>query len=121
MTPMRDWKNVRLSKLIEMYLKFMDDKDCSPHTLRHYKTTLYDFNAYMENTQHETPKLKNISIEHLEAYLSDRKKRGNCGKTRENVIITLRSFWNYLCKRGYANTNVARLLHRFSACLDTPT
>lgn len=108
---MRDWKNVQLPKLIEMYLKFMDDKDCSPHTLRHYKTTLYDFNEYLEKELlHESPKLKYISIEHLEAYLSYRKKRGNSGKTRENVIITLRSFWNYLCRRGYTNVNVAQQL-----------
>ena len=108
---MKDWKNTQLKKLIEMYLKFMDDKDCSPHTLRNYKTVLYDFHAYLEGEMlHDKPRLNNITIEDLEDYMSYRKERGNSSRTRENVIVALRSFWNYLCKRGYATENLPHQL-----------
>ena len=37
-----------LSKLIEIFIEFLDDKDSSPHTIRNYKGTLVDFTRYLE-------------------------------------------------------------------------
>ena len=37
-----------LSRLTEIFIEFLDDKDSSPHTIRNYKGTLNDFTRYIE-------------------------------------------------------------------------
>ena len=81
-----------LSRLIEIFIEFLDDKDSSPHTIRNYRGTLVDFTRYLEEEIFNgIAILENISIEHLQEYMSYRKKRGNSGKTRANVLVTLHS------------------------------
>jgi len=100
-----------LSKLIQIFIDFLDDKDSSPHTIRSYKSTLNDFMRYLEeDIFNGIAILDNITVEHLQEYMSYRKKRGNSGKTRANVLVTLRSFWNFLVKRGFTQTNPASQL-----------
>ena len=100
-----------LSKLIEIFIEFLDDKDSSPHTIRNYKGTLVDFTRYLEEEIFNgIAILENFTIEHLQEYMSYRKKRGNSGKTRANVLVTLRSFWNFLVKRGFTQANLASQL-----------
>lgn len=100
-----------LSRLIEIFIEFLDDKDSSPHTIRNYKGTLVDFTRYLEEEIFNgIAILENITIEHLQEYMSYRKKRGNSGKTRANVLVTLRSFWNFLVKRGFTQANLANQL-----------
>lgn len=100
-----------LSKLIRMFIEFLDDKDSSKHTIRSYRTTLNDFTRYLEEEIFNgIAIIDGITLEHLQEYMSYRKKRGNSGKTRANVLVTLRSFWNFLVKRGFAQTNLASQL-----------
>lgn len=97
-----------ISRLIGIFLEFLDDKDSSPHTIRNYKGTLTDFTRYLEeDIFNGIAILDNITIEHLQEYMSYRKKKGNSGKTRANVLVALRSFWNFLVKRGYTQNNLA--------------
>jgi len=100
-----------LSRLIGIFIEFLDDKDSSPHTIRNYKGTLDDFTRYLEEEIFNgIAILDNITIDHLQEYMSYRKKKGNSGKTRSNVLVALRSFWNFLVKRGYTQTNLASQL-----------
>ena len=100
-----------LAKLINIFIEFLDDKDSSPHTIRNYKSNLIDFTRYLEEEVFNgIAMLDNITIEHLQEYMSYRKKRGNSGKTRANVLVCLRSFWNFLVRRGYTNSNLAKQL-----------
>ncbi len=97
-----------LSRLTEIFIEFLDDKDSSPHTIRNYKGTLNDFTRYIEEEIFNgIAMLDNITIEHLQEYMSYRKRKGNSGKTRANVLVTLRSFWNFLVKRGFTQINLA--------------
>lgn len=64
-----------LSRLIEIFIEFLDDKDSSPHTIRNYKGTLVDFTRYLEEEIFNgIAILENITIEHLQEYMSYRKK-----------------------------------------------
>ena len=97
-----------LSRLTEIFIEFLDDKDSSPHTIRNYKGTLNDFTRYIEEEIFNgIAMLDNITMEHLQEYMSYRKRKGNSGKTRANVLVTLRSFWNFLVKRGFTQINLA--------------
>lgn len=42
--------------------------------------------------------------------MSYRKQLGNSGKTRANILVALRSFWNFIVKRGYTKVNLAASL-----------
>lgn len=100
-----------LSRLIDIFIEFLDDKDSSPHTIRNYKGNLTDFTRYLEEEIFNgVAILDNITIEHLQEYMSYRKRKGNSGKTRANVLVTLRSFWNFLVKRNYTQINLANQL-----------
>ena len=58
-----------LSRLIEIFIEFLDDKDSSPHTIRNYRGTLVDFTRYLEEEIFNgIAILENISIEHLQEY-----------------------------------------------------
>lgn len=65
-----------LSRLTEIFIEFLDDKDSSPHTIRNYKGTLNDFTRYIEEEIFNgIAMLDNITIEHLQEYMSYRKEK----------------------------------------------
>ncbi len=100
-----------LSNTINIFIDFLDDKDSSPHTIRNYKSVLNDFTRYLEEEIFNGPAIvENISLEHLQEYMSYRKRKGNSGKTRANALVALRSFYSFLVKRGYAQQNLAAQL-----------
>ena len=126
--------------LLDLFLEYLENKDCSPHTIRHYRSTMSDFICFIEEEfLNGIALLEDITFEHLQAYLSYKKKQGNCGVTRKNIITTFRSFWRFLCKRGYSTDNPSLLLdeihtpkkervyltidemQQFLSCIDHPT
>lgn len=97
---------MELMKLIDMFVQYMEDKDCSRYTVMHYRSILVDLQRFLEETIFNgRAYLEDVSLEHLQMYMSERKRRGNCGKTRSLVLQVLRTFWNYLYKRKYTYDN----------------
>ena len=83
----------------------LQNKDSSPHTIRHYRTTLLEFHKFLYSQQKAEPMLASVTLEELSSYLSYKKECGTCGRTRRNYIITFRSFWKFSVRWGYTENN----------------
>lgn len=92
-------------EMVEKYLKHLENMDSSPHTIRHYHTTLREFGNFLKKKKGDTILLADIRIQDLSSYLAYKKEQGTCGRTRRNYIITFRSFWKYLVRHQYTTEN----------------
>lgn len=86
----------QFNKMVALYLKHLENIDCSPHTIRHYKTTLQDLGHYLSIKRNHSLRIEKITTKHLLAYLSYKREQGTSGRTRRNYIVTFRSFWKFL-------------------------
>ncbi len=98
-------KDYTLQETIDCYLAHLQNKDSSPHTIRHYRTTLLEFHKFLYSQQKAEPMLASVTLEELSSYLSYKKECGTCGRTRRNYIITFRSFWKFSVRWGYTENN----------------
>lgn len=92
-------------EMVNKYLKHLETMDSSPHTIRHYGTTLREFGTFLERKKGTDIMLGDIRLQDLSSYLSYKKEQGTCGRTRRNYIITFRSFWKYLVRHNYTTEN----------------
>ena len=92
-------------ELVNKYLKHLEAMDSSPHTIRHYRTTLRELGTFLQEKKEKTLLLGDIHLHDLSSYLSYKKEQGTCGRTRRNYIITFRSFWKYLVRHNYTTEN----------------
>lgn len=103
--------DMELTKLITTFLKYLEDKECSHYTVTQYRTILVDLQRFLEeDILNGRAYLEHIELDHLQMYMSERKKRGNCAKTRSMVLQVMRTFWNYLYKRRYICNNLPQQL-----------
>lgn len=98
-------KDCTFQETIDCYLAHLQNKDSSPHTVRHYRTTLQELHQFLKAQKTDEPLLSNITLEDLSAYLAYKKECGTCGRTRRNYIITFRSFWKFSVRWGYTTEN----------------
>lgn len=92
-------------EMVNKYLKHLENMDSSPHTVRHYRTTLREFGMFLQKKWGTEILLEDIRLQDLSSYLSYKKEQGTCGRTRRNYIITFRSFWKYLVRHKYTTDN----------------
>lgn len=92
-------------EMVKKYLKHLENMDSSPHTVRHYRTTLRELGTFLKEKKGAAISLEDIQLQDLSSYLSYKKEQGTCGRTRRNYIITFRSFWKYLVRNKYATDN----------------
>lgn len=86
----------QFNKMVALYLKHLENIDCSPHTIRHYKTTLRDLGDFLSRKHHHSLRIDKITTNHLLSFLSYKREQGTTGRTRKNYIVTFRSFWRFL-------------------------
>lgn len=93
------------NEMVDKYLKHLENMDSSPHTIRHYRTTLRELGTFLHKKKGAEILLEDIRLQDLSSYLSYKKEQGTCGRTRRNYIITFRSFWKYLVRHKYTTDN----------------
>ena len=99
--------NLQFRTLIAAYLHHLERIDSSPHTVRHYRTTLLELADFLEKDATHPLSLPDVTLASLSSYLSYKKEKGTSGRTRRNYIITFRSFWKFLLRQGYTKNNPA--------------
>lgn len=95
----------QFNKMVALYLKHLENIDCSPHTIRHYKTTLRDLGDFLSRKHHHSLRIDKITTNHLLSFLSYKREQGTTGRTRKNYIVTFRSFWRFLNVQNLCQTN----------------
>lgn len=95
---------------VEGFIRYLESIDRSIETINGYRKELGYFGRFLEEKYSFEKDIENVSIEDLEDYMYFLKKSGKMSATRSRVVYILRSFYNYLYKRGYCFKNLAIFL-----------
>ena len=87
---------------IDQFLKYLEiERNYSVNTLASYKIDLSDFNEFISNTKGSLQALDKIDHLMIRSYLSNLQDRNLARSTVLRRLSSLRSFFKYLCRRGY--------------------
>lgn len=90
-----------MKRYIEKFLRYLEiEKNYSTFTLLNYRGDLVDFNNFLK----ETP-LEKVDYLNLRRYLAHLKQRNLKSRSIARRLSCLRSFFNFLCRDGYLNSN----------------
>jgi len=85
------------------YLKI--ERNCSPHTIDNYNRDLMDFMKYLSDEFGNLPSIESIDHLMIRSYLANQQGRQLARTTIVRRLSSLRSFFKYLYKRGYLETD----------------
>lgn len=78
----------------------------SPHTVAAYRRDLEDFRGFLEKRHGASPRVEDIADTDVRAFLADLTKRRLAERTVARRLATLRSFQQFLKKRGTTGVEV---------------
>lgn len=99
-----------LARLIEDYLGERRREHVSPHTLRAYAADLRQFLEYFTPPDGEAPRALAIDTLMLREWLGALYQARLSAVSLRRKLAAVRSFFQYLVRRGLVETNLARLL-----------
>lgn len=85
------------------YLKI--ERNCSKHTIDSYNRDLADFTKYLSDEDGNLPSIGSIDHLTIRSYLANLQSRQLTRTTVVRRLSSLRSFFKYLCKRGYLDVD----------------
>ncbi len=85
------------------YLKI--ERNCSTHTIDSYSRDLTDFLKHISDENGNLPSIEHIDHLTIRGYLANLQSRQLTRTTIVRKLSSLRSFFRYLCKRGYLDIN----------------
>lgn len=94
-------------KAVEDYVSYVRSISYSEETISGYNKQLVYFNRFLVSFYNCPPFFEDIDVTDIEEYLKYRKSRGDCARSRARIIYILRSFYNYMCRKGLCRKNIA--------------
>ncbi|HHV82745.1 MAG TPA: tyrosine-type recombinase/integrase [Tepidanaerobacter syntrophicus] len=99
-----------LGQGIQEFIKYMKLIDRSEQTITGYEKELIYFDSFL-SVKHNCPVyIEDVTLEDIEDYLLDQKKRGIASASRSRSVYILRSFYNYCVKKDITAKNIASLI-----------
>jgi integrase/recombinase XerC len=99
-----------LAPLIGEFLGELRRENASAHTVRNYGADLNDFAAYFSPPGERPPALEEFDTLAIREWLGSLYDRGLAPVTIRRKLAAVRSFFQYLVRRGVLKANVARLV-----------
>jgi len=100
---------------VEQYIKEFTDylvaeKNASPHTLESYLNDISQFEDFLKQSGHagESPKIDSIDRLAIRSYLGFLYDKKFSASTMRRKLSTLSSFFRFLCREGYLQSNVVK-------------
>jgi integrase/recombinase XerC len=102
-----------LEKFIQDFKSYLvAEKNASQHTVSSYLIDLYQFVQFLRESGHgeaqDTLHPKNIDRLAIRSFLGYLYENSASGATMARKLSTLSSFFKFLCREGYVETNVAK-------------
>jgi site-specific recombinase XerD len=101
---------------ISLFMKYLEEVERSPETVKTYKACLLGFNDYMTKRMNRPVYLEDITADSFESYLfeppNDKKFLPT---TRFTIATAFKSFYTFCYKKGYSKTNVGKELIKIKA------
>lgn len=105
-----------MEKYIQDFKSYLiAEKNASPHTVSSYLIDLYQFVTFLRQSGHGevqegTLHPKNIDRLAIRSFLGYLYENSAGGATMARKLSTLSSFFRFLCREGYVETNVAKTI-----------
>ncbi len=93
-----------IERIDDFLLYLATQKRFSPHTVTSYKNDLTATAKYVLES-YEVEDIQKISFFHIRSYIVSLMKEGMTAKSVNRKISSLRSFYKYLIKKSYVDTN----------------
>ena len=101
---------MQLNQAIESFIDYLEMIDRSKSTQKDYKYVLGKFNEYIQTRLNGPVYVEDLALGDLESYLIYEKERGMASASRSSMLYTIKSFYNYMCKKDLCDKNLALLL-----------
>lgn len=99
-----------LNQASEDFIRYLELIDRSKQTIVGYEKELRYMSNFL-NVKHNCPVyVEDITLQDLEDYLTDQKKRGIASASRNRSGYIMKSFFNYCVKKDLVEKNIAALL-----------
>lgn len=102
-------ENLTFQEGMDLFMKSLDTRDCSSHTLKNYHQVLESFYIYLaREVFNGEVYVQDVTNYHIEEHLLYRKNvLKNAPVTRLNTLIAIQSMYNFLQKHNYVDHNPA--------------
>ncbi|MGC2109606.1 MAG: site-specific integrase, partial [Candidatus Korobacteraceae bacterium] len=94
-----------VEKAIAKFIRALEDRNASPHTIKAYRTDLAQFAGYVGPQS-----WSNIDHVLIRGYLSNLYERGLCKTSVARSLAALRSLYRWLAQEGEVEQNPAALV-----------
>ena len=91
---------------IDEFISYIEiERNYSQHTVSSYRADLLDFREFLIRLNNSHPSIGEIDHLAIRSYLADLQERNLSRSTVLRKLSTLRSFFRYLSRRGYLDTD----------------
>lgn len=92
---------------IDLFLQYLErEKRMSRHTVINYQRDLHQFIEFCQ--QHSLESWSAIKSSDIRQFIAARKRDGLAGRTIQRLLSAIRSFYRFLIREGWAETNPAQ-------------
>ncbi len=90
-----------MQRFIDKFMNYLKiEKNCSRHTITNYTIDLKDFSAFLGDK-----KIEDVDYLAIRKFLAFMRTKNLSKRSMARKLATLRSFFRFLCREGYAKSN----------------
>ena len=95
-----------MDKLIEQFIHYLNnERRLSPATSKAYRRDLEYYQTFSTAEGISDP--SQLNEHHIRAFVAQRHRQGNSGRTLQRLLSSIRAFYRYLMREGLAQSNPA--------------
>jgi len=109
-----------MNLLINDFLKYMQNRNMSPHTIRSYKVDLLEFSEFLK-TNYGVEHPSRVNVDHIRNFVASLARHGYEKRSINRKLSAIRSFYRYLNRHGIVDIQPATAVRSFKLPRKLPT
>jgi len=109
-----------MNLLINDFLKYMQNRNMSPHTIRSYKVDLLEFSEFLK-TNYGVEHPSRVNVDHIRNFVASLVRHGYEKRSINRKLSAIRSFYRYLNRYGIVDIQPATAVRSFKLPRKLPT
>ncbi len=109
-----------MNLLINDFLKYMQNRNMSPHTIRSYKVDLLEFSEFLK-TNYGVEHPSRVNVDHIRNFVASLVRHGYEKRSINRKLSAIRSFYRYLNRHGIVDIQPATAVRSFKLPRKLPT
>ena len=109
-----------MTPFIDNFLKYMQNRNMSPHTIRSYKVDLLEFSEFLK-TNYGVEHPSRVNVDHIRNFVASLVRHGYEKRSINRKLSAIRSFYRYLNRYGIVDIQPATAVRSFKLPRKLPT